>query len=140
MRSATLTHKRCSWASVDGPMLLQYHDLEWGVPVHNEPQTPSRFWCSSGATSRIELVARAEKAGRLSAARFDKFDPEKVGALLPRGQIQKLKSDPAIIRNRMKIEGRQCATHAHSSKSRERVSGDFRLPTAWRFVGGRAQA
>ena len=36
MRSATLTHKRCSWASVDGPMLLQYHDLEWGVPVHND--------------------------------------------------------------------------------------------------------
>src|SRR6266853_3313671 len=36
MRSATLTHKRCSWASVDGPMLLQYHDLEWGIPVHND--------------------------------------------------------------------------------------------------------
>ena len=36
MRSATLTHKRCSWASVDGAMLLQYHDLEWGVPVHND--------------------------------------------------------------------------------------------------------
>jgi hypothetical protein len=36
MCTAAMTHKRCSWASVDGPMLLQYHDLEWGVPVHND--------------------------------------------------------------------------------------------------------
>src|SRR6266550_2906158 len=36
MRSANLTDKRCSWASVDAPLLLQYHDGEWGVPVHND--------------------------------------------------------------------------------------------------------
>jgi hypothetical protein len=36
MRSATLTQKRCSWASVDGPVLLQYHDRKWGVPVHTD--------------------------------------------------------------------------------------------------------
>ena len=36
MRSATVTNKRCSWAGLDGPMLLQYHDREWGVPVHND--------------------------------------------------------------------------------------------------------
>jgi hypothetical protein len=35
MRSATIT--RCSWASVDDPLMLQYHDHEWGVPVHKGP-------------------------------------------------------------------------------------------------------
>jgi hypothetical protein len=36
MRSAPLTNKRCSWPTVDGLMLLQYHVREWGVPVHND--------------------------------------------------------------------------------------------------------
>src|SRR2546422_8387170 len=35
-RSAVMPPKRCSWASVDGPLLLQYHDDEWGVPVHSD--------------------------------------------------------------------------------------------------------
>src|SRR5207249_1895121 len=35
-RQAVMPPKRCSWASVDGPLLLQYHDDEWGVPVHND--------------------------------------------------------------------------------------------------------
>jgi DNA-3-methyladenine glycosylase I len=34
MRSATI--KRCSWASVDDSLMLQYHDREWGVPVHDD--------------------------------------------------------------------------------------------------------
>ena len=36
MRNATAIDKRCLWASVDGPLLLQYHDREWGVPVHDD--------------------------------------------------------------------------------------------------------
>src|SRR5690348_16295525 len=36
MRSATATIKRCSWVSVDDPLMVQYHDLEWGVPVHDD--------------------------------------------------------------------------------------------------------
>src|SRR5258707_12154547 len=36
MRNATATGKRCAWASADEPLLLQYHDREWGVPVHSD--------------------------------------------------------------------------------------------------------
>ena len=36
MHSATATIKRCSWVSVDDPLMLQYHDREWGVPVHDD--------------------------------------------------------------------------------------------------------
>ena len=36
MRNATATIKRCSWVSVDDLLMLQYHDREWGVPVHDD--------------------------------------------------------------------------------------------------------
>src|SRR5208283_4340809 len=36
MHSATTTIKRCSWVSTDDPLMLQYHDREWGVPVHDD--------------------------------------------------------------------------------------------------------
>jgi DNA-3-methyladenine glycosylase I len=36
MRSVTATIKRCSWVSVDDLLMLQYHDREWGVPVHDD--------------------------------------------------------------------------------------------------------
>jgi DNA-3-methyladenine glycosylase I len=36
MYAAIVTKKRCSWVSVDDPLLLQYHDREWGVPVHTD--------------------------------------------------------------------------------------------------------
>ena len=36
VRSAIATIKRCSWVRVDDPLMLQYHDREWGVPVHDD--------------------------------------------------------------------------------------------------------
>ena len=36
MRSASAIIRRCSWVSVDDPLMLQYHDREWGVPVHED--------------------------------------------------------------------------------------------------------
>src|SRR6266446_821559 len=112
MRSATLTHKRCSWASVDGPMLLQYHDLEWGVPVHND-RKHFEVLVLSGAQAGLNwsLVLKKREGYRRA---FDKFDPEKV-ARYSEKRIQTLLSDEEIIRNRMKIEA-AVQTHAHFSK------------------------
>jgi len=45
MGDATMTHKRCSWASVDGPLLLQYHDREW-VSLFIVTANISRSSCS----------------------------------------------------------------------------------------------
>jgi len=96
MRSATLTNKRCSWASLDGPMLLQYHDREWGVPVHNE-RKHFEVLVLSGAQAGLSwsLVLKKREGYRRA---FDKFDPEKVAHYSDR-QIQKLATDPAIIRD-----------------------------------------
>src|ERR1700719_5114145 len=101
MRSATLTNKRCSWASLDGLMLLQYHDREWGVPVHNE-RKHFEVLVLSGAQAGLSwsLVLKKREGYRRA---FDKFDPEKVAHYSER-EIKKLASRSEIIRNRMKIE------------------------------------
>src|SRR6266436_3515835 len=83
MRSATLTHKRCSWASVDGPMLLQYHDLEWGIPVHDD-RRHFEVLVLSGAQAGLSwsLVLKKREGYRRA---FGKFDPEKVAHYSGRG-------------------------------------------------------
>src|SRR6202790_3149163 len=101
MRSATLTHKRCSWASVDGLMLLQYHDLEWGVPVHNDRKHFEVLVLSGAQTGLNWSLVLKKREGYRRA--FDNFDPEKV-ARYSEKQLQTLLADPEIIRNRMKIE------------------------------------
>src|SRR6266481_7226650 len=101
MRSATLTHKRCSWASVDSPMLLQYHDLEWGVPVHNDRRHFEVLVLSGAQAGLSWSLVLKKREGYRSA--FDGFDPEKVARFSVR-RIEKLALNSEIIRNRMKIE------------------------------------
>ncbi len=101
MRNATATDKRCPWASVDEPLLLQYHDREWGVPVHND-RKHFEVLVLSGAQAGLNWSLVLKKRDGYRRA-FDKFDPEKVARYSER-KIQDLASDPEIIRNRMKIE------------------------------------
>ena len=131
MRSATLTHKRCSWASVDGAMLLQYHDREWGVPVHNERKHFEGLVLSGAQAGLSWSLVLKKREGYRRA--FDKFDPEKVAHYSER-QIQKLASDPAIIRNRMKIEAA-----VRNARAFLKIQEEFRDfdSYCWRFVGGR---
>ena len=127
MRSAPLTNKRCSWATVDGPMLLRYHDREWGVPVHND-RKHFEVLVLSGAQAGLSwsLVLKKREGYRRA---FDKFDPEKVAHYSER-QIQKLTSNPEIIRNRMKIEAAVRNARAFLEIQ------DFDS-YCWRFVEGR---
>lgn len=92
---------RCSWVSADDPLLLQYHDREWGVPAHSD-RKHFEVLILSGVQAGLNwsLVLNKREGYRRA---FDKFDPEKVARYSDR-QIQKLLSDPEIIRNRMKIE------------------------------------
>jgi len=91
---------RCKWAAGDA-MLATYHDREWGRPIgtdagHLERMTLEVFQC--GLSWRIVLVKRAA----LRAA-FFRFAPQRVAAL-SRRDIDRIASDPAVIRNRRKIE------------------------------------
>ena len=131
MRNTTMADKRCSWASVDDPMLLQYHDREWGVPVHNN-RKHFEVLVLSGAQAGLNwsLVLKKREGYRRA---FDKFDPEKVAHYSER-QVQKLTSDPEIIRNRMKIEA--AVSNARALLKIQEEFRDFDS-YCWRFVGGR---
>ena len=59
-----VTKKRCSWVG-DNPLMLQYHDREWGVPVHDD-RKHFEFLVLEAA-GRVELDDCTEEAGRLSA-------------------------------------------------------------------------
>jgi len=127
----TMTLKRCSWASADSPPLVEYHDREWGVPVHND-RKHFEVLVLSGAQAGLNwsLVLKKREGYRRA---FDKFDPEKVARYSER-QIQKLISDPEIIRNRMKIEAA-----VRNARALLKIQEEFRDfdSYCWGFVGGR---
>jgi DNA-3-methyladenine glycosylase I len=126
-----MTTKRCSWASADSPALVEYHDREWGVPVHKD-RKHFEVLVLSGAQAGLSwsLVLKKREGYRRA---FDKFDPEKVARYSER-QIQKLISDPEIIRNRMKIEAA-----VRNARALLKIQEEFRSfdSYCWRFVEGR---
>jgi DNA-3-methyladenine glycosylase I len=123
--------KRCSWASLDGPLLLQYHDDEWGVPVHRD-RKHFEVLVLSGAQAGLNwsLVLKKREGYRRA---FDSFDPEKVARYSER-RIQRLTADPEIIRNRMKI-----AAAVRNARAFLHIQEEFGAfdSYCWRFVGGR---
>src|ERR1700758_3334013 len=131
MRSVAGLNKRCSWVSVDGPLLLRYHDREWGVPVHSD-RKHFEVLVLSGAQAGLNwsLVLKKREGYRRA---FDKFDPQKV-ARYSEKQIQTLLGDAEIIRNRLKIEG--AVRNARALLKVQEEFGDFDS-YCWRFVGGR---
>src|SRR6201988_1076171 len=128
-----MTTKRCSWASPDNPLLVEYHDREWGVPVHKD-RKHFEVLVLSGTQAGLNwsLVLKKREGYRRA---FDEFDPEKVAHYSGR-QIQKLTSDPAIIRNRMKIQA--AVRNARAFLKIQEEFGDFDS-YCWRFVGGGPQ-
>ncbi|HKY34044.1 MAG TPA: DNA-3-methyladenine glycosylase I [Candidatus Polarisedimenticolia bacterium] len=91
---------RCAWADGD-PRLARYHDREWGVPVRTSRAHLERISLEvfqAGLSWRLILAKR-------SALRraFARFQPARV-ARFTRRDVDRLMSDPGIVRNRMKIE------------------------------------
>src|SRR5713226_5564133 len=76
MRSEAGLDKRCSWVNVDDPLLLEYHDREWGVPVHSDPKH-FEVLVLSGAQAGLNWSLVLKKRGGYRRA-FDSFDPERV--------------------------------------------------------------
>ncbi len=122
--------KRCTWASVDAPLLLQYHDGEWGVPVHNDRKHFEVLVLSGAQAGLNWSLVLKKRAGYRRA--FDEFDPAKVARYSER-RIQSLTSDPEIIRNRMKIQA--AVRNARAFLTIREEFGDLDS-YSWRFVGG----
>ncbi len=126
-----MTTKRCTWVSMDDPLMLRYHDCEWGVPVHDD-RKHFEFLLLEGAQAGLSWSIVLKKREGYRRA-FSEFDPEKVARYTEK-RIQKLTLDPAIIRNRMKIEA--AVRNARRLLAIQEEFGSFDA-YCWRFVDGR---
>lgn len=130
MRSEAGPDKRCSWVNEDDPLLVEYHDREWCVPVHSDHKH-FEILILSGAQAGLNwsLVLKKREGYRTA---FRGFDPEKV-ARYSSEQTRELLADPRIIRNRMKIEA--AVRNARAFLKIQDECGAFDS-YCWRFVGG----
>jgi DNA-3-methyladenine glycosylase I len=91
---------RCGWGTGD-PLYLQYHDEEWGVPVHDDRRL-FEMLVLEGAQAGLSWLTVLRKREAFRKA-FDNFDPLKVSRYSQK-RVGKLLQNPGIIRNRLKIE------------------------------------
>jgi len=123
--------KRCSWVDVDHELLREYHDREWGVPTHDD-RTHFEFLILEAAQAGLSWSIVLNKREGYRRA-FSRFDPEKV-ARYSQSRIDKLTTDPGIVRNRMKIAA--AVRNAQAFLVVQEEFGSFDA-YCWQFVDGR---
>ncbi|MDX1435425.1 MAG: DNA-3-methyladenine glycosylase I [Anaerolineales bacterium] len=121
---------RCDWAG-DDPLMIAYHDHEWGVPVHDDRRF-FEFLILEGAQAGLNWLTVLRKRSGYQAA-FEDFDPATVAAY-DEDRIQELLNNPEIIRNRLKI--RSAVSNARAFLEVQGEFGSFD-DYIWQFAGGK---
>ena len=129
MGSANEGRRRCEWAG-EQPLMRQYHDQEWGVPVHDDRKL-FEFLILEGAQAGLSWSTVLNKRERYREV-FAGFDAEKVARFGER-KIDLLLSDPGIIRNRLKV--RSAISNARAFLKVVEEYGNFDR-YIWGFVEG----
>ena len=122
--------QRCPWGATD-PLLRDYHDTEWGVPLHDDRQL-FEFLCLEGAQAGLSWRTVLAKRERYREV-FHGFDIARVAAMKDR-ELEKLLLDPGIIRNRLKVFAARDNAITALGVIREFGSLDRYL---WSFVDGK---
>ncbi|MEK6209849.1 MAG: DNA-3-methyladenine glycosylase I [Pseudomonadota bacterium] len=122
---------RCKWATGGNELYLDYHDQEWGVPQHDD-RVLFEFLILEGAQAGLSWSTILNKREGYRKA-FSGLDPEKV-ARYDKAKINKLLQDPAIVRNRLKVESAVINARAFLEVQEEFGSFDAYI---WRFTGGK---
>jgi len=128
-----MTHihpQRCPWAGSD-PLYVDYHDTEWGVPLHDDRQL-FEFLILEGAQAGLSWLTILKKRPEYRRS-FDNFDPAKVARYGPE-KIEALLSNPGIVRNRLKVAA--AVTNANAYLRVQDRFGSFDT-FIWQFVDGR---
>jgi len=120
---------RCEWCLKDG-LYLQYHDEEWGVPVHDERKL-FEFLLLEGAQAGLSWLTVLRKREAYRKA-FDGFDPQKI-ALYDNSKIIELINNEGVIRNKLKIESAIKNARAFLMIQEQMDSFDRYI---WNFVDG----
>ncbi len=121
--------KRCAWSGND-PLYVEYHDTEWGVPVHDDLKL-FEFLILEGMQAGLSWITILRKRENFRRA-FAGFDPEKVASFGKR-DIARLMADPGIVRNELKVNAAVANAQAYLRVREELGSFDEYL---WRFVDG----
>lgn len=122
--------KRCWWPG-DDPLYIDYHDKEWGVPVHDDRKL-FEFLILEGAQAGLSWITVLRKRENYRKA-FDHFDANKIAKYDARKVTQLLKNE-GIIRNRLKVKGTIQNAKAFLAVQEEFGSFDKYI---WSFVGGK---
>src|SRR6266545_4865400 len=97
---------RCWWSGASGtapdPLMVAYHDAEWGVPCHDDRALFERLMleCFQAGLSWSTILRKRENFRRA----FDGWDAERIAAY-DDGDFARLMADPGIVRNRLKVLG-----------------------------------
>ena len=121
---------RCSWPT-DDPLMIAYHDEEWGVPLHDD-RKHYEFLLLDAMQAGLSWKTILNKRENFRRA-FADFDPQRVARFTEK-RIEKLLSDPGIIRNRLKVEA--AVTNARCLIEVRKEFGTFDA-YIWQFTGGR---
>jgi len=121
---------RCPW-SLGHPLMIQYHDTEWGTPVHDDRKL-YEFLVLDAAQAGLSWQTVLLKRENYRLA-FDNFDARKIAKYTEKHH-QKLMLNPGIIRNRLKIRSAIINAQAFLKVQEEFGSFDRYI---WQFVDGK---
>ena len=130
IRKSKVSKRRCPWVDLTKPDYVEYHDKEWGVPVHDD-QTMIEFLTLEAAQAGLSwyTVLRKREAYRRA---FGRFDPKRV-ARYGKREMASLLNNPGIIRNEQKVLA--AINNAQRFLEVQVEFGSFDA-YIWRFVGG----
>lgn len=121
--------KRCDWCGEE-PLYQAYHDEEWGVPVTDDT-TLFAYLILEGAQAGLNWLTILKKREGYRKA-FAQFDPAKVARFTP-ARVERLLTDPSIVRNRLKVES--AVKNARAFLAVQEAFGSFSA-YQWGFVEG----
>jgi len=128
---APAKNQKCRWA-LSSASEEKYHDQEWGVPVHND-RLLFEFLILEGAQAGLSWSTILNKRDGYRKA-FDDFNANKI-ALYDQGRIQQLLNNPAIIRNKLKVNA--AISNAQAFLKIQQEPGGFDQ-YIWQFVQGKS--
>ena len=121
--------KRCQWCGSD-PLYVQYHDQEWGVPLHDDRRL-FELLILEGAQAGLSWLTILRKRENYRKA-FEGFEAERIARYSGR-DIRRLLADPGIVRNRLKVEA--AVRNARGFLGIRERQGSFDR-FLWQFVDG----
>ena len=120
---------RCAWSGTD-PLYVQYHDEEWGIPVHDDHHF-FEMLCLEGAQAGLSWITILRKRENYRAA-FNHFDAVKIAGYGD-DKIAELLQNAGIVRNKLKVNA--FIKNARAFLAVQAAFGSFDA-YIWQFVGG----